>query len=259
MNDTVTDNDTRTNLAGSRFTGRVALVTGGLSGIGRAISDRVRDEGATVYTVQRRSSDGANSISADLTDPASPAQVVDEVITRAGCLDILVNNAGMMQETPVEETTIEDWNRALAVNLTAPFLLIRAALPHLRSVGGCIVNTGSVEGDAANPGHAAYSATKSGLHGLTRAVAVDAGHHGVRCNAVAPGWIDTDLNRGYVDGVQDPDEFRRRLDHIHPLRRTGSPEDVAGLVAFLASEDARFITGQIYTVDGGRTTQLSLP
>ncbi|MGN0096139.1 MAG: SDR family NAD(P)-dependent oxidoreductase [Corynebacterium sp.] len=259
MTDPVTDNDTGTGPTTGRFEGRVALVSGGRSGIGRAISDRLRDEGATVYTVQRRSGDDAYGISADLTDPASPAQVVGEVITRAGRLDILVNNAGMMQETPVEETPVEDWNRALAVNLTAPFLLIRAALPHLRSVRGCIVNTGSVEGEAANPGHAAYSATKSGLHGLTRAVAVDAGRHGVRCNAVAPGWIDTDLNRSYVDGAQDPDGFRRRLDLIHPLRRTGSPADVAGLVAFLASEDARFITGQIYTVDGGRTTQLSLP
>ncbi|WP_222121433.1 SDR family NAD(P)-dependent oxidoreductase [Corynebacterium glyciniphilum] len=259
MTDPVTHNDTRTNIAGSRFEGRVALVTGALSGIGLAIAGRLRDEGATVYTAQRRNSGDAYSISADLTDPASPAQVVEEVVARAGRLDILVNNAGMMQESPVEETTVEDWNRALAVNLTAPFLLIRAALPHLRSVRGCIVNTGSVEGDAANPGHAAYGATKSGLHGLTRAVAVDAGHHGVRCNAVAPGWIDTDLNRSYVDGAQDPDAFRRRLDHIHPLRRTGSAEDVAGVVAFLASEDARFVTGQIYTVDGGRTTQLSLP
>lgn len=250
--------DRRTPAQG-RFSGRVALVTGASSGIGKAVADRLRDEGATVYTVQRRPCDRPGSISADLTEPTAPATVVGEVIDRSGRLDILVNNAGTMQENPVEQTTLDDWNRALAVNLTAPFLLIRAALPHLREVQGCIVNTGSVEGEAANPGHAAYSATKSGLHGLTRAVAVDAGRDGVRCNAVAPGWIDTDLNRCYVDRAPDPAEFRRRLENIHPLRHTGSPQDVAGLVAFLASGDAGFITGQVYTVDGGRTTQLSLP
>ncbi|MEU7484505.1 SDR family oxidoreductase [Streptomyces sp. NPDC042319] len=116
-----------------------------------------------------------------------------------------------------------------------------------------------MEGLGANPGHSAYCATKAGLHGLTRAVAVDHGHEGIRCNAVAPGWIDTDLNLEFVDSMPDPDAFRRDIGRIHPVARTGEPQEVAALVAFLAADEAGFVTGQIYTVDGGRTTKLSLP
>lgn len=242
-----------------RFENKVALVTGGRSGIGRAIACRLRDEGATVITAQRGEDEEFDRIAADFSDPHTPERIVAEVIARTGRLDVLINNAGMMVEAGIEELSLEDWQRNLNVNLTAPFLLIRAALPYLRKTRGSIVNTGSVEGMAANPGHAAYCASKAGLHGLTRSVAVDHGHEGIRCNAVAPGWIDTDLNLNFIENTPDPEAFRRDIGRIHPLGRTGYPEEVASLVAFLAADEAGFITGQVYTVDGGRMTKLSLP
>ena len=107
--------------------------------------------------------------------------------------------------------------------------------------------------------HAAYGASKAGLHSLTKAIAVDHGEDGIRCNAVAPGWIDTDLNIDYIDNMPDPDAFRRDIDKIHPIGSTGKPQDVAALITFLASDDAAFITGEIYRVDGGRMSKLSLP
>jgi len=242
-----------------RFEGKVALVTGGRSGIGQAIARRLRDEGAQVFTAQRGKDAEFDSMAADFTDPDCPAQVVADVIDKASRLDVLINNAGMMQEASVEEMSFEDWQRSLMVNLTAPFLMIKAALPHLRVRGGSIVNTGSIEGLGSNPRHAAYCASKSGLHGLTRAVAIDHSAEGIRCNAIAPGWIDTDLNLDFIEAMDDPDAFRREIGKIHPVGRTGAPEEVAALAAFLAAPESGFITGQVYTVDGGRMAQLSLP
>ena len=243
----------------TRFEGKTALVTGGRSGIGKAIAERLRREGARVFTAQRGKDPEFEHVSADFSDTAALGNVIRAVLDASGRLDILVNNAGLMQEATVEDMTLEDWHRNLAVNLTAPFLLIKHALPHLRVTRGAIVNVGSIEGLGCNPHHAAYAASKAGLHGLTRAVAVDHGQEGIRCNAVAPGWIDTDLNLDFIAAQTDPEAFRRDIGKIHPVGRTGAPEEVAALVAFLAAEESGFITGQVYTVDGGRMTRLSLP
>jgi meso-butanediol dehydrogenase/(S,S)-butanediol dehydrogenase/diacetyl reductase len=242
-----------------RFENKVALVTGGRSGIGRAIAQRLADEGARVFTAQRRVDPAFECVSVDLLDPQSPGAAIDEVIAKTGRLDVLVNSAGMMQEAKVEDISVDDWNRTLTVNLTAPLLMIRAALPHLKQTRGSIVNVGSIEGLGTNPNHAAYSASKAGLHGLTRSVAVDHGADGVRCNAVAPGWIETDLNAEMIGASGDAETFRSDLERIHPVGRTGRPEEVAALVAFLAATESAFITGQVYAIDGGRMVQLSLP
>ena len=242
-----------------RFDKKVALVTGGRSGIGQAIARRLREEGAQVFTAQRGVDDEFEHFLVDFLDPASATSLVRQLTEQAGKLDVLINNAGMMQEASVEDMSLDDWQRTMKVNLDTPFMLIKAALPYLRQTRGNIVNVGSIEGLGSNPGHAAYCASKAGLHGLTRAVAIDHGHEGIRCNAVAPGWIDTELNNDFIESMDDPGAFRRNISKIHPVRRTGSPEEVASLVAFLAAEESGFITGQVYTVDGGRMAKLSLP
>lgn len=243
----------------SEFQDKVVLITGGRSGIGAACAGAFADAGAEVVTAQRGRDDKFDWVAADFLDPKAPRRVVDSVIESHGRLDVLVNNAGVMREGSVLEASESDWAETLQVNLTAPFLLMKFAIPHLIDSQGAIVNIGSIEGLGANPGHPAYCASKAGLHGLTRAVAVDHGGAGVRCNAVAPGWIDTELNLDFLAGLGEPEAVRARLAELHPAARTGTPEDVAALVVWLASRQAGFVTGQVWTVDGGRMTKLSLP
>ena len=243
----------------SRFSEQVVIVTGGGSGIGLACAKRFAEEGADVFVAQRSASSEFPTIQVDLAEAEGCQTAIESVVSQTGRLDVLVNNAGMMQEASVEGMSLEDWNRTLQVNLTAPFLLTKFALPHLRKAQGNIVNIGSIEGLGSNPQHAAYCASKAGLHGLTRAVAIDHGAEGIRCNAVAPGWIDTELNEAFVDAMPDPKAFREEIGGIHPVARTGKPEEVAAMVCWLASAEAGFVTGQVYTVDGGRMAKLSLP
>ena len=240
------------------FQGKIALVTGASSGMGAETARLLSDGGARVFAAQRGPSD-FEDIAVDFADPSAPEKAIDQITKATGQLDILVNNAGVMREGTVEETSLDDWYLQIQINLTAPFLLIRYAMPLLRAARGAIVNVGSIEGLGNNPRHPAYGASKAGLHGLTRAVAVDHGPDGVRCNAVAPGWIDTPLNEDFIASLAEPAAFRAKIDGIHPLARTGAPQEVAELICWLASDAASFVTGQVWTIDGGRMSKLSLP
>jgi meso-butanediol dehydrogenase/(S,S)-butanediol dehydrogenase/diacetyl reductase len=249
-----------------RLAGKVAVVTGGGRGIGLGITQRFLEEGARVAIIQRtppqdRSiKDEAVYIQADLSRSDDISGAIDATFKHFGGLDILVNNAGIMFEKTVEEMSETDWDQMMAINLKAPFLLTKRAMPFLRRHHrGSIINIGSIEGLASNPGHPAYSASKAGLHGFTAAVAVDHGRDGVRCNAIAPGWINSDLSEAYIEEMPDSARIRRELLAMHPAGRLGEPRDVGNLAVWLASDESSFVTGQVYVVDGGRTKKLPLP
>mgnify|MGYP001068380516 CR=1 FL=1 len=224
--------------------GKVALITGGRSGIGLACAQKLSETGYDVVTAQRSPAANFYSIEADLSDPETPQKVIQQVIDRHDRLDALINNAGIMLEDTVEEMSLQDWNRTLHINLTAPFLLIKHATPHLKG-NGAIVNVGSIEGLGSNPQHAAYCASKAGLHALTRAVAVDAGPQGIRCNAIAPGFIETDMTAAIED------KAREELIGAIPLKRIGAATEIAAAVEFLVGPAGGYITGQTLVIDGG--------
>ncbi len=250
-----------------KLQGKIVLVTGGGQGIGRGIVERFLDEGALVAIAQRNiasiqdlPADRVLLVKADLSNTVSIASVVTEVVEHFGGLDVLVNNAGIMFERSVDEISLDEWNQMMSVNLTAPLFLVQAALPHLKNSGeASIINIGSIEGLAANPEHAAYCASKAAIHGLTNALAVDLGAFGIRCNAIAPGWITSALSENYIQAQQNPAQAQQELIRMHPVGRVGKPHDIGDLAVFLASSASAFITGQIIVADGGRTSKLPLP
>jgi meso-butanediol dehydrogenase/(S,S)-butanediol dehydrogenase/diacetyl reductase len=247
--------------------GKVALVTGGGRGIGRGIVDRFLEEGADVVVAQRRELDDTLAshprvahVEVDLGVSSSIAPAVEHAVERFGGIDVLVNNAGIMFERTVSEIRPDEWDLMMAVNLRAPFFLAQAVLPSMRERGGgSVINIGSIEGLGANPHHAAYCASKAGVHGMTRAMAVDLGSHNIRCNAIAPGWIASELSETYLESRADPAAAREALNRLHPVGRVGRPADVGDLAVYLASDRSSFLTGEIVVLDGGRTAKLPLP
>ncbi|KQV18018.1 short-chain dehydrogenase [Pseudomonas sp. Root329] len=247
--------------------GKNVVVTGGGRGIGRGITEQLLEAGASVLIAQRQALDDdlrdhprVYFVEADLASMESPGLIAQFAQEQLGGIDVLVNNAGFMFEKSIDDMTEQDWDRMMAVNLRAPAFLCKALVPQMRlRGGGSIINIGSIEGIGANPEHAAYCASKAGIHGLTRALAVDLGRDRIRCNAIAPGWINSELSDAYLAAQDDPRAARQALLRLHPVGRTGLPADVGGTVVFLASESSAFITGQVLVVDGGRTAKLPLP
>ena len=244
-----------------QLVGKTAFVTGGSGGIGAAICERFAREGAQV-------------IAADIHPPANPLKGVDFreydvtsesiVISTFGeleqqwqQLDILVNAAGIEIEKTIEDTTLEEWNRIFAINVTGMFLTSRSALPLLRkSAGASVINFGSYDGYIADPGLAAYCATKGAVHALTRAMACDHGPEGIRVNAICPGYVNTPMLQSFFGESGDIETLKQAVRDVHPMRTYGEPADIANLVNWLASDEARYASGQLWVLDGGLSAQV---
>lgn len=235
---------------------RRALVTGGGRGIGRAIVDRLLQDGFTVMSCGRgeRPNDFPNNadwVQADVSDPVQANELV-KAASLSGPVGLLVNNAGVQVEKSVLQSTDDDWDLVIGVNCRGVFNMSRACLPTMLEHGGNIINIGSISGNVADGEMALYNASKSFVHGLTRSIAVDHGPK-VRCNAIQPGWIMTAMASDAFALAKNPDAAMDDALKRHPAGRFGQPEDIANTVSYLASDQAAFVTGQCFTIDGGMT------
>jgi NAD(P)-dependent dehydrogenase (short-subunit alcohol dehydrogenase family) len=234
----------------NRFDGKVVLITGAASGIGAATADLFAAEGAHVVGVDLNG-DGAGVLKGDVTSPESVRMFVDEAIARHGGIDVVANVAGMVRFSHVEETTLEDWNDHLAVNLTGPWLVSQAALPSLLDRSGCIVNVASIAGLRGQPYTAAYCASKGGLVLLTKSMALELAARGVRVNAVCPSSVMTPLIGGVAKTIP-ADADAKLMDRLMaPNGQWVEPAEIAESIAYLASPAARNITGTTLLIDGG--------
>jgi 3-oxoacyl-[acyl-carrier protein] reductase len=244
------------------FEGKTAIVTGGARGIGFEISRRLAEGGATVALVdvlEDALAEAAGKLSGaggkvltfavDVTDEAAVEKLIDDVVDQAGRLDILVNNAGITRDDLLVGMSTDQWDAVIAVNLKGTFLMTKhACRSMMRQRSGRIVNLASVSGLVGNPGQANYSASKAGVVGFTKTVAREMAGRKICCNAVAPGFIDTEMTRVL------PEKAKEKALSAIPLKRMGTVEEVAAAVCFLASDEAAYITGQVLTVDGGMAT-----
>ncbi|WP_018183242.1 SDR family oxidoreductase [Kaistia granuli] len=250
-----------------RLEGKIAIVTGAARGIGAAIARKFAAEGASLGLIDidapalaafaaELAAEGATLVTAEanIGERASVEAAVAVVLARYGRVDVLVNNAGINVFSDPLELADEEWRRCMAVNLEGAWHMIRAVLPGMIAAGqGAIVNIASTHAFAIIPGTFPYPVAKHGLVGLTRSLAVDYAPKGIRINAVAPGYIETDKVRDWLAEFEDPAAARSRIENLIPLRRIGTPEQVASAALFLASDESAFSTGSVLTMDGGRS------
>jgi 3-oxoacyl-[acyl-carrier protein] reductase len=243
------------------LSGRIAIVTGASRGIGRAIARRLAVQGAHVVAAARgdnarpvveeitAAGGRADAIALDVTDAGAAGIMVAATLERLGRIDILVNNAGITRDQLMLRMKREDWDAVLATNLTGAFALTQAVLkPMVRQRGGRIVCISSVVGQSGNAGQANYAASKAGVIGFAKAVALEVASRGITVNVVAPGLVETDMTRELTGSARE--EWASKI----PLRRLGTPDDIASAVCFLASDEASYITGQVLAVNGGMYT-----
>ena len=248
--------------------GKVAVITGSSKGIGRAIAlafaksntysgivvnARKREEAERVAKeVQDIGNSNSIAVIADVSQEADCIRLIDEIVKYYGRIDVLVNNAGIQQEVPFEDTSIEVWQKIIAVDLTGPFVCSREAVKHMLNQnpkGGCIINISSVHQIIPKPHYLPYATSKAGIEMMTKTLALELAHDNIRVNAVAPGAIETDMNEELKEDRAELNKVLRRI----PLRRIGTSEEVANMVEFLASDKASYVTGSTFFVDGGMT------
>lgn len=234
----------------------VAIVTGGHSGIGREIVTACRQKGFLCYSFDMVTAEGDDfEMRVDISSQADVDRAVGAVLERHGRIDALFNNAGMLgNPKQFHELSLADWERVLSVNLTGTFLMTHAVLPSMIEAGqGSIVNTSSIAGLIAGGGSTAYAASKAGIIGLTRQLAYEYGPVGIRVNAIAPGGTRTSLADHVRVNGKHPNELQQHRIETTPLRRLADPSEIASVAAFLATDEASFVTGSVWTVDGGWT------
>ena len=251
-----------------KLKGKVALITGGSEGMGYATAEAMLREGAKVVITGRSKEKGSRAIAklrklgevvfvqGDVSNAKDARKMVDGTVKQFGRIDILFNNAGIYMEKLAEDTTEEEWDRLIDINLKGTFLVTKYAIPYMKKQrGGSIINNSSDAGLVGNKRCPAYCASKGAITIMTKAMALDYAKYNIRVNSVNPGTIDTPMLAYEAEASEDPEEYMKRSNDEHPIGRVGRPEEVANAVLFLASDEASFVTGAALSVDGGLTAQ----